>query len=163
MWVALLNLENSYGGEEATLSTLGRAVQHADTRRMYLAAIDVFHRSQKPALLEQCLRAVTKKFGDATDVSGGGESWGLGIVAMHHQSPSGPARPVFTFRTQSRPPASTPVIAGVAAAGPSQAGARRRRGGACRADTVAAVVAKARPRLHDHAHWASGVQNRRPR
>lgn len=70
MWVAYLNLENSYGSEDGTLSLLGRALTHTDARRMYLAAVDVFDRTGKAALVDHCLRAMTRKFSAAPEVRG---------------------------------------------------------------------------------------------
>jgi rRNA biogenesis protein RRP5 len=63
VWVAWLNAEALYGTEESALALLGRALTHADARRMYSAAIDVFERCGKGELAEQCLRATCRKFG----------------------------------------------------------------------------------------------------
>ncbi|KFM24726.1 RRP5-like protein [Auxenochlorella protothecoides] len=68
VWVALLNLENTYGDETTTLSTLGRALQHTDARRMYLAATDIFQRSERTSLLEQCCKAMSRKFSASTEI-----------------------------------------------------------------------------------------------
>ena len=69
MWVAYLNMENLYGSEEATLALLSRALAHTDARRMYLAAVDIFERAGKGHLVEQCLKAMTRKFNASPDVS----------------------------------------------------------------------------------------------
>ncbi len=47
VWVALLNLENTYGQppEEAAASLLARALQYSDQKKMYLAALAVFQRT----------------------------------------------------------------------------------------------------------------------
>lgn len=76
MWVAYLNMENLYGSEEATLSLLSRALTHTDARRMYLAAVDVFERTGKGPLVEQCLKAMTRKFSNSPEVGAGGSGWG---------------------------------------------------------------------------------------
>ncbi|GAB4820753.1 hypothetical protein N2152v2_007799 [Parachlorella kessleri] len=68
VWVALLNLENLYGSEEATLGLLGRALSHTDPRRMYLAALDIFDRTGKEGLAEQCLKAMCRKFSENVEV-----------------------------------------------------------------------------------------------
>lgn len=68
VWVAYLNLENLYGSEEATLQLLNRALTHTDARRMYLAAVDIFERTQKGGAVEQCLKAMTRKFNDSPEV-----------------------------------------------------------------------------------------------
>ena len=68
IWIALLNLENAYGTEESTLRVLGDALRHTDDGKMYMAAIDVFERSGRSALLDRCVKAVTKKFGESPEV-----------------------------------------------------------------------------------------------
>ncbi|KAI3436621.1 hypothetical protein D9Q98_006038 [Chlorella vulgaris] len=68
VWVAYLNMENLYGSEDATLALLSRALSHTDARRTYLAAVDIFERSQKGHLVEQCLKAMTRKFNDSVEV-----------------------------------------------------------------------------------------------
>ena len=68
IWVAWLNLEVAYGSEEAALALLGRALCHADARRMYLAGVDVFERAGKGGLVEDCLKAMCRKFADSPEV-----------------------------------------------------------------------------------------------
>jgi rRNA biogenesis protein RRP5 len=76
IWVAWLNLENLHGTEDATLSLLSRALTHTDPRRMYLAAVDVFERTQRAHLVEQCLKAMTRKFGEEVEVRNGPRNGG---------------------------------------------------------------------------------------
>jgi rRNA biogenesis protein RRP5 len=68
VWVAWLNAENAYGTEESTLALMHRAMTHTDARKMYLAAVDIFDRTEKAALVEQCLKAMCRKFSEAMDV-----------------------------------------------------------------------------------------------
>lgn len=68
VWVAWLNAENVYGTEESTLQLLNRALQHTDECKLYLAAIDIFDRTEKVSLVEQCLKAACRKYGDSVDV-----------------------------------------------------------------------------------------------
>lgn len=68
VWVAYLNMENLYGSEDASLALLSRALAHTDARRMYLAAVDIFERTHKEGLVEQCLKAMTRKFSDSAEV-----------------------------------------------------------------------------------------------
>lgn len=68
VWVAWVNAENMYGTEEGTLTLLNRALSHTDARRMYLAAIDIFDRTDRGALAEQCIKAACRKFSAAPDV-----------------------------------------------------------------------------------------------
>jgi hypothetical protein len=80
VWVAYLNMENLYGSEDATLALLSRALSHTDARRTYLAAVDIFERSQKGHLVEQCLKAMTRKFNDSVEV-GDGRASGAGCAS----------------------------------------------------------------------------------
>lgn len=68
VWVAWLNAENLYGTEEGTLQLLGRALTHTDARHMYLAALDIFDRTDKTELAENCLKAMCRKYSAAPDV-----------------------------------------------------------------------------------------------
>eukprot|EP00887_Chlorella_sp_A99_P002754 scaffold6.g2754.t1 len=68
VWVAYLNAENAYGTEEGTLALLSRALAHTDARKLYLAALDIFDRTDKSALAEQCLKAMTRKFSGSVEV-----------------------------------------------------------------------------------------------
>lgn len=58
MWVALLNLENKYADDvdTATSELLQRALQHNDAKKMYLAALDIFKRSNRTSLLQTCAK-----------------------------------------------------------------------------------------------------------
>ena len=74
VWVAYLNTENAYGSEDSTLAVLGRALTHTDARKLYLAAVDIFDRTDKPGLVEQCLKAMCRKFSCSVEV--GRVAWG---------------------------------------------------------------------------------------
>lgn len=68
VWVAWLNAENMYGTEESTLQLLHRAMTHTDAKRLYLAAVDIFDRTDKGPLVEQCFKAMCRKFSEAPDI-----------------------------------------------------------------------------------------------
>lgn len=70
MWVAYLNLENSFADDpaESAAALLKRAVQQNDAKKMYLAAIDIFQRSQRKELLDTCAKTVRKKFRESCKV-----------------------------------------------------------------------------------------------
>lgn len=72
VWVAFLALENKYAdrGEPAAAELLQRALQHTDTKAMYLAAMDLFSAAgtARPTLLESCARGVRRKFGGSCKV-----------------------------------------------------------------------------------------------
>lgn len=99
VWVAWLNTENSYGTEESTLQVLNRAMTHTDARKMYLAAVDVFERTGKTSLVDQCLKAMCRKFSDSIDV------W-LRAVKYHiHSGDADAAKRTFQRSLQSLPKA----------------------------------------------------------
>lgn len=70
MWVAYLNLENSFADDpvQSVAALLKRAVQQNDAKKMYLAAIDIFQRSQRKELLDTCAKTVRKKFRESCKV-----------------------------------------------------------------------------------------------
>ena len=71
MWVAYLALENKYADdpETAVSELLQRALQHTDSKKMYLAAIDMFSKGDaRPTVLETCVRGVRRKHGGSCKV-----------------------------------------------------------------------------------------------
>lgn len=49
VWVAFLNLENTYGQppEEAVMKLFQRALQHVDQKKLYLALLAILENSKK--------------------------------------------------------------------------------------------------------------------
>ncbi len=49
MWVAYLNLENTYGQppDEAVMKLFQRALQHVDQKKLYLALLAILESSKK--------------------------------------------------------------------------------------------------------------------
>lgn len=70
IWVALLNLENSFSEDPETdaAALLQRALQQNDAKKMYLAAIDIFERSKRSSLLQTCAKGLRRKFRDSCKV-----------------------------------------------------------------------------------------------
>jgi rRNA biogenesis protein RRP5 len=70
VWLAYLVLENTYGEdpEQAAAQLLQRALQHNDAKKMYLAAVDVFEKTNRLVLLETCLKGLRRKFGTSCKV-----------------------------------------------------------------------------------------------
>jgi len=70
VWVAYLNMENLYGEppEEAAMELLTRALQYNNQKRLYLAALGIFQRTERAALCEQVLKAVCRKFSESAKV-----------------------------------------------------------------------------------------------
>lgn len=46
VWVALMNLENTYGGEEALMKLVERALQYTNQKKLYLHLIEIFRRTE---------------------------------------------------------------------------------------------------------------------
>lgn len=63
MWLAYLNLEARYADDPAAAAAalLQRAAQHADAKRIYLAAIDAFARAGLTDLVADCVRVLQRK------------------------------------------------------------------------------------------------------
>lgn len=74
---------------------LGDALRHTDDQKMYMAAIDVFERSARSALLDRCIKAVTKKYGDAP------EAWLRAYRAHLTQDDAEAARSTLTRALQA--------------------------------------------------------------
>lgn len=68
VWVAALNTEVVYGNEDAALALLHRALMHADARKMYVAAVDIFDSADKAALAEDCIKAMCRKHSEDCQV-----------------------------------------------------------------------------------------------
>ncbi|GJN89500.1 hypothetical protein Rhopal_002487-T1 [Rhodotorula paludigena] len=68
VWVALLNLENSYG-DETTLEELFReAAQHNDAKTVYLRMVEIYGRTGKVDAEEELLKKTVKKFSQSPEV-----------------------------------------------------------------------------------------------
>ena len=52
VWVAYLNLENTYGSppDEAVMKLLQRALQHVDQKKLYLALLTILESTQKVSM-----------------------------------------------------------------------------------------------------------------
>lgn len=71
VWVALLNLENAYGGanaEEAVMTVFKRAVQYVEPKKLYLALLGILERSGRDELAADMWKTATKKFNTSCKV-----------------------------------------------------------------------------------------------
>lgn len=68
VWVAWLNAENLYGTEERTAELLNKALNHTDGRKLYLAVLDIFDRTEKNAMAENVLKAMCRKYSGYPEV-----------------------------------------------------------------------------------------------
>eukprot|EP00262_Sarcandra_glabra_P007984 TRINITY_DN21152_c0_g1_i1.p1 TRINITY_DN21152_c0_g1~~TRINITY_DN21152_c0_g1_i1.p1 ORF type:complete len:572 (-),score=125.55 TRINITY_DN21152_c0_g1_i1:250-1932(-) len=64
IWVAYFNLENEYGSppEEAVMKIFQRALQYCDHKKLYLALLGMFERTEKHKLADELLDKMTKKY-----------------------------------------------------------------------------------------------------
>ena len=46
VWVALMNLENTYGGEEALMKLVEKALLYTNQKKLYFHLVDIFRRSK---------------------------------------------------------------------------------------------------------------------
>ncbi|XP_078180965.1 RIBOSOMAL RNA PROCESSING 5 isoform X4 [Carex rostrata] len=64
VWVAYFNLENKYGNppEEAVKKTFQRALQLCDPKKLHLALLGMYERTEQHKLADELLARMTKKF-----------------------------------------------------------------------------------------------------
>ncbi|KAK7354984.1 hypothetical protein VNO80_14229 [Phaseolus coccineus] len=64
IWKAYFNLENKYGNprEEAVMKVFQRALQYNDPKKVYLALLGMFERTEQHNLADDLLNKMTKKF-----------------------------------------------------------------------------------------------------
>ncbi|URE17983.1 Suppressor of forked protein (Suf) [Musa troglodytarum] len=64
IWVAYFNLENEHGSppEDAVKKIFQRALQYCDPKKLHLALLGVYERSEQQNLAEELLERMTKKF-----------------------------------------------------------------------------------------------------
>ncbi|KAH6781199.1 RIBOSOMAL RNA PROCESSING 5 [Perilla frutescens var. hirtella] len=64
IWVAYFNLENEYGNppEEAVTKIFQRALQYCDTKKVHLALLGMYERTEQHKLTDDLLNNMTKKF-----------------------------------------------------------------------------------------------------
>ena len=71
VWVAWLNLESAYGRPdpaEAAAALFKRALQFTDQKKLYLAMLGIQQRAGRPQLVDETLRAMTKRFSGSCKV-----------------------------------------------------------------------------------------------
>ncbi|KAI5476893.1 hypothetical protein MNV49_007065 [Pseudohyphozyma bogoriensis] len=66
VWVALLNLENSYGTETSLEELFKEAVQSNDAKTVYLRLVDIYERTGKFEAEEELFKKLVKKFGQSS-------------------------------------------------------------------------------------------------
>ncbi|KAL3534003.1 hypothetical protein ACH5RR_007524, partial [Cinchona calisaya] len=64
VWVAYFNLENEYGSppEEAVVKVFQRALQYCDPKKVHLALLGMYERTEQYKLADELLGKMTKKF-----------------------------------------------------------------------------------------------------
>lgn len=62
IWIAILNLENSFGTDESLTEAFKRAVQYMDSLTMHQKLIGIYQLSEKFDKAEELFKAMTKKF-----------------------------------------------------------------------------------------------------
>lgn len=64
IWVAYFNLENEYGNppEEAVVKVFQRALQYCDPKKVHLALLGLYERTEQNKLADELLYKMIKKF-----------------------------------------------------------------------------------------------------
>ncbi|CCM04209.1 uncharacterized protein FIBRA_06375 [Fibroporia radiculosa] len=68
IWIALLNLENTYGTEETLETTFRDAARHNDSETIHLRLASILDQSGKTDRAEEQYQRTCKKFGQSSDV-----------------------------------------------------------------------------------------------
>lgn len=68
IWIAILNLENSFGTEESLDEAFKRSVQYMDSLTMHQKLIGIFQLSEKFDKVDELYRVMTKKFSKVISV-----------------------------------------------------------------------------------------------
>ncbi|KAF9919994.1 rRNA biogenesis protein rrp5 [Linnemannia zychae] len=79
VWVALMNLENTFGSADTLEEIFKNAVQTCEPKKIYLQLVKIYERSNKIELATELYTTMTKKFGQSSKV------WtGFGHFQLHH-------------------------------------------------------------------------------
>ncbi|KAF9438080.1 rRNA biogenesis protein rrp5 [Entomortierella beljakovae] len=79
VWVALMNLENTFGSADTLEEVFKKAVQTCEPKKIYLQLVKIYERSNKIELATELYTTMTKKFGQSSKV------WtGFGHFQLHH-------------------------------------------------------------------------------
>ncbi|KAG0094044.1 rRNA biogenesis protein rrp5 [Podila epicladia] len=79
VWVALMNLENTFGSADTLEEVFKNAVQTCEPKKVYLQLVKIYERSNKIDLATELYNTMTKKFGQSSKV------WtGFGHFQLHH-------------------------------------------------------------------------------
>ncbi|KAF9346551.1 rRNA biogenesis protein rrp5 [Mortierella sp. AD094] len=79
VWVALMNLENTFGSADTLEEVFKNAVQTCEPKKIYLQLVKIYERSNKIELATELYNTMTKKFGQSSKV------WtGFGHFQLHH-------------------------------------------------------------------------------
>ncbi|KAF9131428.1 rRNA biogenesis protein rrp5 [Mortierella sp. 14UC] len=79
VWVALMNLENTFGSADTLEEVFKNAVQTCEPKKIYLQLVKIYERSSKIDLATELYNTMTKKFGQSSKV------WtGFGHFQLHH-------------------------------------------------------------------------------
>ncbi|GLJ04920.1 hypothetical protein SUGI_0006550 [Cryptomeria japonica] len=70
VWVAYFNLENVYGSppNEAVLKVFQRALQYCDPKKVHLALLGMYERTEQHEMADQLLKVMTRKFKTSSKV-----------------------------------------------------------------------------------------------
>jgi len=68
VWIAYMNLENSYGTQESLLKVFERAVTLCEPKDIYMQLVKIYERSEKFDLAEQLYQTMIKKFRESSKV-----------------------------------------------------------------------------------------------
>ncbi|KAF9160265.1 rRNA biogenesis protein rrp5 [Actinomortierella ambigua] len=68
VWVALMNLENTFGTSESLEEVFKKALQTLDQKKVYLQLVKIYERSNKLEAATELYQTMTKKFGQSSKI-----------------------------------------------------------------------------------------------
>jgi rRNA biogenesis protein RRP5 len=68
IWIAYMNLENSYGTQESLLKVFERAVTLCEPKDIYMQLVKIYERSEKYDLAEQLYQTMIKRFRESSKI-----------------------------------------------------------------------------------------------
>lgn len=97
VWVALINLENTFGSEDSLDETINKAVQINDPKRVYLRTVEVLEATQKFDKEQEILERFVKKFNTSS------KAWTLYGQFLLHRGRSNDAQALLPRSLKSLP------------------------------------------------------------
>lgn len=68
LWIAYINLENSFGTQESLSEVVKRALEVNDSKKVYLQLVNIYRGSDKNDLIEPIFKKLCKKYFESLEI-----------------------------------------------------------------------------------------------